>query len=737
MSTVQESSLDSPTEPIRYSVLPRLSDDTTHNRSSSLPGDYIRDSQTLPAQPNTASGLNPQPAWTSRQAGSHPHTVPRGLGLSLPPSNLSERQSIRQGPSRAKPNLTIAIIKKDEERPPPPPPKSPRHSGASSSSRSPVSSIHDHSPLAANFATPGSIMRAALVTTQGSPVHTPPTLNAVQESYFPPSGDVQIRELDSAKTNNPQRKPVPLQAPNQIAERRMATKTSRPNIDKPMPRLPPPSSSFSVHIREVREAEKADREKTPTAILVVKSPPPAPADARSPSPAMSLDRPENKDGETSLQPPTTVRAMNRAPTPELGSRPPSPAVSLNGTSIDAKTLPILPADMPRSPKPEVRSFKPSVPQSATLDPLQTLQDLNKQCEALHARYSSLRSDRLRLSTGISVSLREQQPGPGYANTLLDQHLSLNAISSSMDICFAKLKSLDCRKEEAMATFLTQSRARSVAEARKSASLRPHLKAPSQESLRSMSEILMEPKSLTPEMANSAKLSSSPTITKTSPGSTTPKVGQEAKEEAKASPQLEQREHKDTNESTKRTTVIRASPEEERSPVSPILPDPPVSPASAISSLEEKPKRIRVKGIKAAKILGLVAQSVNGRPGSPGITLPDDTPTNGITKQVAVELQIQPTKSPDKWKTSYPPTPGLPPTPKRKPPPPPRQGTNDSVGSTSSSSRAESSPDLPEVKTPRASQDTPLGVKNAKPGILHSVQVFVDDDILDYYKGSGR
>ncbi|KAK3675097.1 hypothetical protein LTR78_005031 [Recurvomyces mirabilis] len=109
------------------------------------------------------------------------------------------------------------------------------------------------------------------------------------------------------------------------------------------------------------------------------------------------------------------------------------------------------------PTPELpyRSATPEVTAESPEDPRETLRKLALQTEALHARYSTLRSDRQKLSTSIVASLRDQRSGPEYANTLLDQHLSLAAVNSSMDICFAKLKSLDCRKEEAMTAILAR------------------------------------------------------------------------------------------------------------------------------------------------------------------------------------------------------------------------------------------------------------------------------------------
>jgi hypothetical protein len=97
--------------------------------------------------------------------------------------------------------------------------------------------------------------------------------------------------------------------------------------------------------------------------------------------------------------------------------------------------------------------KPSLPTFA--DPAATLKELTEQTEALQLRYTSLRIDRQALSASIISKLQDTKPGPDYHNLLLDEQLSLAAVSSSMDICFAKLKALDCRKEDLVAAMIAQ------------------------------------------------------------------------------------------------------------------------------------------------------------------------------------------------------------------------------------------------------------------------------------------
>ncbi|OQO08462.1 hypothetical protein B0A48_06332 [Cryoendolithus antarcticus] len=87
-------------------------------------------------------------------------------------------------------------------------------------------------------------------------------------------------------------------------------------------------------------------------------------------------------------------------------------------------------------------------------PLQTLQDLADQSATVSARYDALRAERHGLSNTISSCLREEQTGPNYTNLLLDQQMSLSTISSSMDVCVAKLKALEKGRVACVAEIVT-------------------------------------------------------------------------------------------------------------------------------------------------------------------------------------------------------------------------------------------------------------------------------------------
>ncbi|KAK3721828.1 hypothetical protein LTR37_002994 [Vermiconidia calcicola] len=764
MSTVQESPVQSPS----YSVLPRSSDDASHSRSASVPGDYVRDSQTPPVKID----VNAKPAWSSKQATSHPFAQPRGqprgLGLSLTPSNLSKRLSHRQGPTRLRPNLTIEV--KKETRPPPPPPKSPRHSTNSSSSTavsavSAVSSVHGDSPPSATASTPGSLPRTGRIDT---PIQTPATVVAKQQSFFPPQGALRVREVIISTEKNGPPDPTGPTLPTQSTDRPTHQKPKAIDLDKPMPSLPLPSlpsSSFSDHVREVREVEGTDQREQNMAIpthIVSQSPEAthkalvsqaehtghsvkesSSSEFKPPVPSLNdLARSQeapvepSRLSESALKDHKTITTReSRSPVAESGNRPQSLANLLHTAKADTKVLPVLPTEggpRPRSATPDGGPpfSKASDPHSGDADPSKTLRDLNKQVEALHARYATLRADRLRLSTAISMSLRADKPGPDYANVLLDQHLTLNAINSSMDICFAKLKSLDCRKEEAVAALLANMKVKSALEcARHSGSAKMHLSpALAASSGRSTPEYAAEPKALIPETSRTSKMSPmiTPASTPSTPSPTLPQQGDGSV-------------LKGTTDSEKRNTVIKASPAEALNTDS----NPPLSPMSTnsgISSLEEERhnlRRIRIKGAKAAKILGLVAQPGTGNSESPGITLPEEAPPKHLHNQKPAEAEAESQskqKTGEKVKSPLQPAPGTAP-PKRKPPPPPRQNTSESLSSVAATSVSSSPPDEHEATTPR-SQDVPFGLNGAKRGILQSIQVFVDDDILEYYKGNG-
>ncbi|KAK0957104.1 hypothetical protein LTS16_023882 [Friedmanniomyces endolithicus] len=384
------------------------------------------------------------------------------------------------------------------------------------------------------------------------------------------------------------------------------------------PRKSPPSSLLSVGASarpDHTRAQNAGNVSLPT--LPPRDPP---------------QRPESRQSTTVLLGQSAARVgkplldhSHRPPTPELfGSANPRRA-----SRVDRPT-----PDLP------FRSATPDMVSGAPEDPSETLRGLARQTEALHARYTSLRSDRLKLSMSIVGSLREQKAGPEYVNTLLDQHLSLAAINSSMDICFAKLKSLECRKEEAMSAILAHRATRRRHEKlRQAATSRSHSSLRSrEESGRSTPESAVEALKAKSSANKLRKDSVHPDPLAPVQRESSPTRGPDAVDIMGT---LHGRQESESSEASyKRLTAIQ-------SPIEPLatVEDDWFSSSGVESSL---PRKIRIKGAKAAKILGLAKEAANAQTGISGITLPAEpkpdvtstllTPASGNNK-LAIKVHI--------------------------------------------------------------------------------------------------
>ncbi|KJX97561.1 hypothetical protein TI39_contig481g00030 [Zymoseptoria brevis] len=90
-----------------------------------------------------------------------------------------------------------------------------------------------------------------------------------------------------------------------------------------------------------------------------------------------------------------------------------------------------------------------------LGPLRILEHLNQESEALNTRQANLRAERQRISANIISTLQSPQRTPEHLDHVLNDQLALVTINSSMDICWAKMKSLECRREDAIAALISQ------------------------------------------------------------------------------------------------------------------------------------------------------------------------------------------------------------------------------------------------------------------------------------------
>jgi len=449
-----------------------------------------------------------------------------------------------------------------------------------------------------------------------------------------------------------------------------------------------------------------------------------------------------------------LSARTRTPEPTT-----KPVIDLSISELPARA----PTPAMDRPTPELPSFRPGTPDlwsksEPVTDPLQTLKDLAKQTEALHARYTKLRSDRAALSMSIVSSLKEQKAGPEYCNMLLDQHLSLAAINSSMDICFAKLKSLDCRKEAAMTSILgpQEAKGRNKDKINKPAPIRSSSRLRSGRS--------------TPDLVTdgvAGKQRSASKLRKDSTQADEPAIVERATRQDSVSSESDKGAaitDASSNELDKRATMIH-SPPVSLPPHTGLAAEPePYYPSDGGDS-DVQPKKIRVKGAKAAKILGLMKEAGADihRPGSPSITLPDDM--EGRSKPSLSAARLIEVHIPTSRLSLYPPPSPAPAMSLPSPPSCAKQEAEDSAESPISahstaitldtlnharspsrasdahsragSNSAESSPEEPEIQTPLeekagGDEELPIGLKSARRGLLQTIQVFVDDEILDYY-----
>ncbi|TKA72486.1 hypothetical protein B0A55_06696 [Friedmanniomyces simplex] len=761
---------------------------------------------------------------------------------------------------KQKPNLRVNIKPAQQpDRPPPPPPKSPRHShktsvhsqNASFHSRSSSAQSRTSSQASSRASSPIAIAQSVAYQPI-KPIFVNRTVTARQspassDTAAPNTTSAEVRARDAMISSMAERgrqikaslrKPIP-QLPPQDPPAVWVAPTSRystvPPIEEPsaegertpkavalFPKLRKPATTYlnpaasssslvvpgkdsnnippptprkdSFHMQKRSDestGQQSVTRRTSTSAPTIQ--PFMPPNARANNPTMQHtaqpaapardppQRPESRQSTAALLDPSAARS--ETPTPELSNRSLTPEPGASSRSNRQSRV-----DRP-TPELPFRSATPDMASGAPEDPSETLRGLARQTEALHARYTSLRSDRQKLSMSIVSSLREQKPGPQYVNTLLDQHLSLAAINSSMDICFAKLKSLDCRKEEAMTAIIAQQAAKRRHEKLKQAAI-----TRSHSSLRSGAESGRSTPEPTSE-AVKAKTSASK-LRKDSvhpdPLVLIPNEASQAHDAGAVgcSGNSHNRQESESSEASyKRLTAIQ-------SPLERFV----NAKGDEISSSDVEaapPKKIRIKGAKAAKILGLMTEVVGARPGSPGITLPDRPEPDLTTTMLApspcgnnlaieVHIPLSPfhmvLPPPSPAPTSPLPTPPSGTSPLR-PAPLSRKASvesaSDASGTSSTTKMTSDAPadsqrtdaprvassvgahdaaaDSPTTESPSCTasvadsaadgteahapheekEEEPMGLKSARRGLLQTIQVFVDDEILDYYHNGGK
>ncbi|KXT10695.1 hypothetical protein AC579_5054 [Pseudocercospora musae] len=643
-------------------------------------------------------------------------------------SSALHRQRQRQPQphmARPKPNLRIAIanIEKDESQPPSPPPKSPRHWNDEKSpkthSHSPVSPTTASSylgpPLAPRPRTASEQslnMRHLASTTLQAPaskfsafptISTPTTSmngpvpsSTTRTSSLPPN-----TSLPSVSANEPTpssryqtcNDSVPLTAKQD--QRPAATnqeQTSSPSIadvirqhaaSQAQASGPSRSKDTARDLHKPEAADSTPRRSTNAALAAV-----AAARARvaalqsadsTAASAAESDSPMKRAPHAAQAAVAAARASVAA-LQSIEFPLASPRIVTYGVSPGSES-----GSISRSLMTEVLSPRPSAPSQT--DPLETLKSISEQCEALHGRYASLRVERQKASTSITTTLKNQKPGPEYCNTLLDEQLSLAAISSSMDICIAKLKSLECRREDAIAAVIAQATQNKASPADNIAAMIASMaisrKASVAPSADSGSRFMPTGRS-TPDIsvdgfsANRSTCSSFPrTVSYTSEAdsydyrlsglSGQPSLGCDLAQRSEAaddhssddslkigesppadrrtplhepSEALEQLQEEIDSVSEQPTRVVsplsRESSLDQLSQMDSIS-RPSSSDTSTTDELFEQPKRIRVDGVKAARILGMLSE---GGQKSPLIKLPDQFGNASSEQQRETEVEIE-------------------------------------------------------------------------------------------------
>ncbi|KAK3069810.1 hypothetical protein LTR53_011570 [Teratosphaeriaceae sp. CCFEE 6253] len=804
---IQELPLDSPTVPSRLTfksfASTRYSEDSYHGRSSSAPSDLVRDGEIASLGREQEMAPQKSPVWMTRQAAASSQTL-HGLGLTMQATSTGDsspgRMQATRGP-RQKPNLRVSVRQAEQpDRPPPPPPKSPRHRKAKASAHSQHASFHSRSSSAQSGLSSPTSSRA------GSPIAIAQSVacQPVRPMFVNHTSSVSKSSLTkdhlSASTSAAEDRARDLMG-SPIVERGRQVRAvfrkpvrplSKESTHEPDGALVLPSSRFSIaspgsdlstegdrtprairplNIRKATYPYQSPTSSTSSLLVpntdVDDAPPPTPrkdschtqkgsdgsAKQRSiPDRSNSSAAPSHfmiaasarTDHGHARHPDNSPQAPARD-RPRRPISPPSTEAALDPTTVRSQMLsPELLASSKGErqsrydrPTPELpfRAPTPDLGQHGPEDPAEVLRGLARQTEALHARYTSLRSDRQKLSMSIVSSLREPKAGPQYSNTMLDQHLCLAAINSSMDICFAKLKSLDCRKEEAMHAIIAQqgtrrrhSKLRQAASARSNSSLRTPASG------RSTPELAID---IVRTVTSASKLrkDSATICSDTSPDRSV---------------------HHDP-------TVVRREALPSRDKGSPEL-SANVEPDGIESSDAEaaQPRRIRIKGAKAAKLLGLMREVSEGHAGSPGITLPELNshglaPPGGITRERSPAIEVHIPCSPFKMALEPPrsPLPAIPSDAAQTPPAPAPKATVESPTNVPSSiakdgpadtsvvqapsragSAAESAADEFGPQTPQEDEQ-PLGLKSARRGLVQTIQVFVDDEILDLYQDNSR
>ncbi|KAH9826960.1 hypothetical protein Tdes44962_MAKER03191 [Teratosphaeria destructans] len=812
MQPIQEQSLlRSPLLPSRRTYPPAeapKADITGHGRSTSACTE--RTGSNLSSASNMTSTWQNRVAAS---ASSSQTLLLHGLGLTLTPQDESSgaKKRMRSKPNL---RVDVRKSNKDSPPPPPPPPKSPRPERRTSDasqtssvdSAASLKTTHTCAPISTAQSMAYQPARPTFVHSIASPRSSPsvdsvpvvPALpfrsaeHRIEDVLKSPDTDhgPPVKKIILPKPAGPQAPPsTPSSAQQEFGMRAAWNKFS--NIASPRSvrsaegeRTPKasqlwrlgPSQASLMQISDIKERQTTVQtpateyvsSQTPRKDSLIQRKSDDPSEGPSSTPAKHPDGPPppptpSKDAHfMPLSPrptmtPAMVSPLFEAPRGSASPQPPLASVISQPPSRDAPkphaaTESVLrPRVVDKGPTPDlpVRATTPAS-DGSRVDPSAQLSNLTKQTEALHKRYATLRSDRQMLQSNIVASLKEQRAGPELASILLDQHLELTAINSSMDICFAKMKSLECKKEEAMAAIIAQHKAlhKTDATARRRAShkTRSVISPLSETSGRRTPDMNLDVRSSMHQRSSSRRRIAPPL----------PKPGRADNEPL---PALERQGTRSTN----RHTVIRATRQSTDVVVGEDFAAEPDQLSRAPQGTEVESKKIHINGVKAVQLLGLVREVANDQSGADARTSPPELVKSALTaaatQQPLIEVHI-----PTSPHTVLPSTILSNPNHNKTLPTPPSSAkhhhstpSDASTTASTASSSAQSSAAEPSTATTSRTSSTshsPLELtredyegelmecrtresrtvgKLMRGKSVHTIQVYVDDDILEDYE----
>lgn len=272
--------------------------------------------------------------------------------------------------------------------------------------------------------------------TELTPLVTPSSLDPNRKSYFPLSSDAQMRQLMGFSPIDDEQQ-EPARFHSRGKSQGMGASMTLPSSRYQRP-VDTPAITIQTELMDKYATKKAHHGSPETL-----QPSYTPASSTGPV------RP-------SLPSPTLSQASSRMVPAALRITSPKRSVSVNST-LDRRPLQLQASlraanDMQFT---QPSSNATTVRNDEIAATLAVLSELTAQTDALHARYASLREDRQMCLGTITQGLKEQRAGPDYVNTIFDQHMSLATVCSSMDICLAKLKAVARRKDTLVKTLTTQ------------------------------------------------------------------------------------------------------------------------------------------------------------------------------------------------------------------------------------------------------------------------------------------